>query len=58
MNPRRAVSCYWARRKLGAKVVELTRELGQTPPSIPAAVQRGERLAKEKGYLFDQNVII
>lgn len=50
----RSLFCYWAVTQLGAKAVDLARELDLTPPAITVAVRRGERLAKGKGYEFDK----
>jgi REP element-mobilizing transposase RayT len=51
----RSLFCYWASRELGIAHTELARRLEISLPAISYAVERGERIAKEKPYrLFDE----
>jgi hypothetical protein len=38
--------CYWAVRKLGLSVTELSKKLGVSQPSVNISVMRGEQIAK------------
>jgi putative transposase len=44
--------CHWAVRELGLPQTELSARLGMTQPGVAAAVARGERLARERGYVL------
>ena len=46
----RSLFCFWAVRELGIPQTEVARRLGMTPSGIGYAVQRGEALAKERGF--------
>ena len=48
----RGVYCYWSVRVLGYSLTEIARLLNRTVSGVGYAVQRGERIAKEKGYEF------
>ena len=48
----RGLLCFWAVRELGMSQTELSGRLRMTQPGIASAVARGQRLAKEKGYLL------
>ncbi len=44
--------CYWAVRELGMSQTQLSARLGMTQPGVAAAVARGERLVRERGYVL------
>lgn len=46
----RGLLCYWAVRELGITATALARELGLTQPAVTQSVQRGEKLAAERGW--------
>lgn len=46
----RSLFCYWAVRELGMVQTELTRLLKLSSAAVTKSVQRGEVLAKERGY--------
>ncbi len=46
----RSLFCYWASRELGVSQTELARRLQISVPAVCYSVDRGERIAKEKGY--------
>jgi hypothetical protein len=48
----RGLYCYWAVRELGASLTSVAEQLGLTPSGVGYAVQRGERLARQRGYAF------
>lgn len=50
----RSLLCFWAVRELGLTTTGLARRLGLSQPAISLAVQRGERLAREKGLILDK----
>ena len=50
----RDLFCYFGVKKLGYSITEMARHLGLTPSTIGYAVQRGEKLAKEKGYTLEK----
>ena len=54
----RSLLCYWAVRKLGLRVSELSLKLKLSQPAVSLSVKRGEKIAKEKQYslLDDTNL--
>ena len=46
----RSLFCYWAVRELGISGTSLARSLGMSQSGVVYAVNKGERLAKEKKY--------
>ena len=55
----RGLLCYWATRELGETMTELAKRLKMTQPAISMSVQRGERIAAEKGFkLIDVEKLI
>jgi len=44
--------CFWAVRELGMSRTQLSERLRMTQPGVASAVARGERLAKERGYIL------
>ena len=40
----------WAVRELGVSLTDLARRLGMSPAGVGYAVQRGEVMARERGY--------
>lgn len=46
----RSLLFYWANRELGISLTDLARRFGMSPTGIGYAVERGERVVKEKGY--------
>lgn len=46
----RDLFCFWAARELGLSLTALARRLGMSPPAVGYAAQRGEVIAREKGY--------
>jgi len=46
----RDLTCFWAVRELGISLSELARTLKMSVPGISYAVQRGEKLAEERGF--------
>ncbi|MBW1999395.1 MAG: hypothetical protein JRJ29_15720 [Deltaproteobacteria bacterium] len=53
----RDLLCYWAVVDLGMSMVDLARRFDITPGAISYAVRRGEKIAKERGYQLDNEVI-
>jgi len=47
--PARSLLCYWAVQELGFSRVALAKYLGMSPPGVGYAVERGEKIAREKG---------
>ena len=41
---------FWAVRELGVSLTDLARRLGMSPAGVGYAVQRGEVMARERGY--------
>lgn len=52
----RSLFCYWAVRELGLTATAMSRELGISQPAVSQAVQRGERLAAERGWRLNELV--
>jgi hypothetical protein len=48
----KALLCFWAVRELGMSQAQLSALLKMTQPGIAVAVARGEKLAKDKGYVL------
>jgi len=46
----RDLLCYWTVAELGMAMVDLARQFGVTPAAVSCAVQRGEKMAKEREY--------
>jgi hypothetical protein len=46
----RSLLCFWAVKELGMSLRELARKLGMSPPAVGYSVERGEAIAREKGY--------
>jgi putative transposase len=46
----RALTCYWAVRRLGLPAVELARRFGISASAVSCAIERGEALAIERGF--------
>lgn len=56
----RSLLCYWAVREIGLTATSMAKYLGVSQPAVTQAVERGERLATEKGWrlraLVDRNL--
>ena len=46
----RSLFCYWAVRELGISGISLARRLGMSQSGVVYAVNKGEKIAKEKKY--------
>jgi chromosomal replication initiation ATPase DnaA len=46
----RSLFCYWAVRELGISGTSLARRLGMSQSGVVYAVNKGEKIAKEKKY--------
>jgi len=53
----RDLLCYWNVVELRMPMVDLARKLDMTPAAVSYAVQRGEKMAKERGYQLEAGVI-
>ena len=49
----RDLLCYWTVVELGMPMVDLARKFDMTPGAVSYAVQRGEKMAKERGYQLE-----
>jgi putative transposase len=49
----RDLLCYWTVVELGMSMVDLARKYDITPAAVSYAVQRGEKMAKERGYQLE-----
>ena len=49
----RDLLCYWTVVELGMPMVDLARKFDLTPAAVSCAVQRGEKIAKEKDYQLE-----
>jgi len=48
----KALLCFFAVRQLGMTQTQLAERLSMTQPGVASAVARGERLARERGYVL------
>jgi len=46
----RDLACYWAALELGIFMVDVARKFDLTPAAISYAVQRGEKMSKERDF--------
>ena len=46
----RSLYCFWAVRELGVTLTSLARQLDMSPQAVGYTVQRGEAIARRKGY--------
>ena len=46
----RSLLCFWAVRQFGIPLTDIARRLDMSPPAIGYAVERGEAIAKERGF--------
>jgi len=46
----RSLFCFWAVKELGVSLRDLARQLEISPPAVGYCVERGEVIAREKGY--------
>jgi transcriptional regulator CtsR len=51
------MTCYWAVVELGIPMVELVRKFDIAPAGVRYAVQRGEKMTKERGYQLETRLI-
>jgi REP element-mobilizing transposase RayT len=49
----RSLACYWAVRELGLSTAELARRFEMTTAGVNYAVDRGQRIAAERGIVLD-----
>jgi putative transposase len=49
----RDLLCYWTVVELGIPMVDLARKFDITPAAVSYAVQRGEKMVKERGYQLE-----
>jgi putative transposase len=49
----RDLLCYWTVSELGMSMVDLARKFDITPAAVSYAVQRGEKIAKGRGYKLE-----
>ena len=49
----RDLLCYWTVVELGMPMVDLARKFDLTPAAVSCAVQRGEKMVKEKDYQLE-----
>jgi len=49
----RDLLCYWSVIELGMPIVDLARKFDLTAAAVSCAVQRGEKMAKEKDYQLE-----
>jgi chromosomal replication initiation ATPase DnaA len=52
----RSLVCYWAVRELGVSLSVLSQRFDISPSGISLSVQRGERLAAQRGYSFSEAI--
>jgi putative transposase len=50
----RDLLCYWSVKELGIPLANLAKRLGMTISAVSYAVQRGEKLVKEKGFQLER----
>jgi putative transposase len=53
----RDLVCYWTVGELGRPMVDLARKFDITTAAVSYAVQRGEKMAKERGYQLESSII-
>ena len=46
----RDLLCYWTVDECGISMVDLGRKFDVTPAAVSYALERGEKMAKERGY--------
>ncbi|MBA3030312.1 MAG: transposase [Desulfobacteraceae bacterium] len=51
----RDLVCYWSVKELGIPMAQLAKQFGSTPVAVGYAVKRGDKLAKEGGYVLGAN---
>lgn len=51
--PARDLLCYWSVFELGMPAVDLARKFDMTPAAVSYAVQRGRKMAQERGYQLE-----
>ncbi len=49
----RDLLCYWIVVETGMPMVDLARKFDITPAAVSYPVQRGEKMAKERGYQLE-----
>jgi hypothetical protein len=49
----RALTCYWAVRRLGLPSIEMARRFGISTAAVSKAIERGESLAANKKINLD-----
>ena len=49
----RDLLCYWTVVECGMPMVDVARKFDMTPAAVSYAVQRGEKMAKERGYQLE-----
>ena len=49
----RPLLCYWTVVKLGIPMVSLAKKFNITSAAVSYAVQRGEKVVKERGYQLE-----
>jgi chromosomal replication initiation ATPase DnaA len=49
----RSLACFWAVRELGLSTAEMARCFAMTTAAVNYAVDRGERIAAERGLVLD-----
>ena len=53
----RDLLCYWTVVELGVTMVDLARKFDLTPAAVSYALQRGKKMAKERGYQLETLII-
>ena len=51
----RDLVCYWSVKELGIPMARLAKQFGSTPVAVGYAVRRGEKMAREGGYVLGTN---
>jgi REP element-mobilizing transposase RayT len=49
----RDLLCYWTVAELGMSMVDLARKFDVTPAAVSYAIERGEKMAKQRGYQLE-----
>jgi len=49
----RDLVCYWCAMEIGIPMADLAKKLGMTISAVSYAVQRGEKIAKERDYQLE-----